>query len=133
MNNTHRTRSNPSRVNNLKHGLDPSLTKTPLNVMDDGCGLCTSEADCVCRQVGLRPLHKIVDISENDLSKSISVPIRTRPHSSVKAPKLWDFTNQVVETQPMTSASMENAIVNQNSVGDCSGNPSDCPACCDDA
>ncbi|EGG11772.1 uncharacterized protein MELLADRAFT_102213 [Melampsora larici-populina 98AG31] len=133
VNNTHRTRSNSSRVNNLKHGLDPSLMKTPLNVMDDGCGLCTSEADCVCRQVGLRPLHKIVDISENDLSKSISVPIRSRPRSTVKPPKLWDFTDQFVESQPTISGSMKNTIANQDSKGDCSGNPSDCPACCDDA
>ncbi|KAH9808876.1 hypothetical protein DFH28DRAFT_1226111 [Melampsora americana] len=129
-----RTKSNPTRVNNPKHVLDPDLMKTHLSVMDDGCGLCTSEADCVCRQVGLRPIHKIFDISENDLSKSISVPIRSRPHSTlVSKSKLWDFTDQVVESQSMISSSTENVTVNQESKADCSGNPSDCPACCDDA
>lgn len=133
VNSSHRTRSNTNRFNNHKHGLDPGLMKTPSSVMDDSCGLCTSEADCVCRQVGLRPLHKIVDISETDLFKSISVPIRLRSQSTSKPPKLWDFTDQVVESQPPISESTENVFVNQESKGDCSGNPSDCPACCDDA
>lgn len=97
----------------------------------NGCGLCTSELDCICRQVGLRPTPKIVDVSEQDLSSNLSVPIRPRALHPSK-PSLWNLVPEE-NSQALASDSSRPVAINQDAKRDCSGNPSDCPACRDDA
>ncbi|KAG0147236.1 hypothetical protein CROQUDRAFT_656346 [Cronartium quercuum f. sp. fusiforme G11] len=131
------TLSQKSYLNNFKEGAHSALISTgasQFSSQDDGCGLCTSELDCVCRQVGLRPMPKTIDVSEQDMSLSISVPIRARPQAAM-APKssVWTFTTQDETLQPAGSGLTRAVLVNPDSKRDCSGNPSDCPACCDDA
>ncbi|MBW0528218.1 hypothetical protein O181_067933 [Austropuccinia psidii MF-1] len=105
----------------------PSYKKIPdFSSNESNCGLCTSELDCVCRQVGLKPLLPSFNISEADMNNQLAIPIKARPQASRK--KLW------VLTEPEDSKTWSNSLLpdERETSRECSGNPRDCPACCDD-
>ncbi|OAV93495.1 hypothetical protein PTTG_07725 [Puccinia triticina 1-1 BBBD Race 1] len=91
------------------------------------CGLCTSELDCVCRQVGLKPPLQSVDFSVNDLGGNpLAVPIRRRAQPSTSS--VWRIVTEDDSATPLAaSPETEPALARE-----CNGNPKDCPACRDD-
>ncbi|CAH7684379.1 hypothetical protein PPACK8108_LOCUS18533 [Phakopsora pachyrhizi] len=96
---------------------------------DIDCGLCTSELDCVCRQVGLKPTIPNVQISESDIDSCLAVPI-LRPPSNSNI-KLWTVISE--DTQDIAGSPNGKDLENQTKVSmGCSGDPKDCPACRDD-
>ncbi|PLW39868.1 hypothetical protein PCANC_03069 [Puccinia coronata f. sp. avenae] len=105
-----------------------SIKKVPdFTSSDIYCGLCTSELDCVCRQVGLKPPLQTVDFSAKDLGNNpLAVPIRRRAQPSTSS--VWRIVSEHDSATPL-AASPEMEPV---SARECSGNPNDCPACCDD-
>lgn len=128
-------------LSQAKDKLDPVLVQTRssnFGAAADGCGMCTSELDCVCLQVGLRQAPKVLDISEHDLSQTLSVAIRRRSRTSTMAPRLkvWEIDEDQDEVgrsvDGPTPVMGSDGFRRKESKKDCSGNPSDCLACCDD-
>jgi len=112
-----------SGSNNISHKRVPDFTSS-----DIYCGLCTSELDCVCRQVGLKPPLQTASLPVKDLEKNpLAVPIRRRAQPSTSS--VWRIVSAHDSVTPLTaSPKMMESVPTR----ECSGNPKDCPACCDD-
>ncbi|EFP77585.1 uncharacterized protein PGTG_03541 [Puccinia graminis f. sp. tritici CRL 75-36-700-3] len=109
---------------------NPSTKRVPdFTSSDIYCGLCTSELDCVCRQVGLKPPLQSVNLSAKDLGNNpLAVPIRRRAQPSTSS--VWRIVTADDSVPPLAaSPEMEPEPVLQR---ECNGNPKDCPACRDD-
>lgn len=109
--------------NNISHKRVPDFTSS-----DIYCGLCTSELDCVCRQVGLKPPLQTASLPVKDLGNNpLAVPIRRRAQPSSSS--VWRIVSAHDSVTPLTaSPKMMESVPTR----ECSGNPKDCPACCDD-
>lgn len=93
---------------------------------DISCGLCTSELDCVCRQVGLKPPLQNMDPSRPSYGGNLSaVPIPRRSQPSATS-SVWRIVTDGDSARPV-SPEMEPVLTRE-----CNGNPRDCPACRDD-
>jgi len=74
---------------------------------DAGCGLCTTSTFCACKE----PLQ-----SRALASPTTAMPLRLRSRPSGSRPRIWAIDNHVVSSEAI-----------------CSGDPSNCKACRDDA
>ncbi|KAI7963643.1 hypothetical protein MJO29_004070 [Puccinia striiformis f. sp. tritici] len=90
------------------------------------CGLCTSELDCVCRQVGLKPPLQSVNFSMKDFGGPLAVPIRRRAQPSTSS--VWRIVTTNDSAMPSPASPETEPVLAR----ECNGNPKDCPACRDD-
>ncbi|CAH7685229.1 hypothetical protein BY996DRAFT_6594112 [Phakopsora pachyrhizi] len=88
-------KKNMSNVGSFSSGLKqlgPNRRISNLTLNDIDCGLCTSELDCVCCQVGLKPTIPNVHISKSDIDSCLAIPI-LRPPSNSNI-KLWTVISE---------------------------------------
>ena len=113
-------------------GADGVRAKIEMKVTQDECGLCTSSTFCACK-ITSSPEQRIAS-SFGIASGSTALPLRrTRPQASLKK-RVWDLDGGIENRIEDPSPSTRDTILDPHSAtASCSGDPSNCEACRNDA
>jgi AP-1-like transcription factor len=109
--------------------MSPSIVENTATSQFSSCGMCTSSIDCLCRQLGLGDPTSIPqsDLNDNDpLSILNNLPPYQPPVPLPPRPK-------AIPTLPASPAEIIESKHAKYPQSSCSGDPSNCQACADNA
>lgn len=117
------------RENGSDHYLSPSIIENTATSQFPSCGMCTSSIDCLCRQLGLGDPISIPH-PESDVSDPLSILNNLPPY---QPPVPLPPRPKAIPTLPAGPAEIIKSKQEKLSQSGCSGDPSNCKACADNA